>query len=54
MQSTLLNAAALFDPEESLETDITEALPSGVVTVKDFREAVQFLTEHGVEAVVDQ
>ena len=51
MQSSLINAAKLISEHERPETDITEALPSGVVTVRDFQEAVRVLQVQGVVAV---
>lgn len=51
MQSSLINAVRLISEYESPTADITEALPSGVVTVRVLREVARVLEEQGFRAV---
>lgn len=50
MQSSLINAARQISEHESPAADITEALPSGVVTVRELREVARVLESQGFTA----
>jgi hypothetical protein len=50
MQSSIINAARLISETESPTADITEALPSGVVTVRELREVARVLESQGFTA----
>ena len=51
MQSSLINAARQISETELPTADITEALPSGVVAVRELHEVARVLESQGFTAV---